>query len=95
MQLGEATGNTAEERLASLGLKLPPAAGAVAAYEPWAIANGILYMSGQLPWRDGDLRYKGKIGGGADARGGLSRLPARARSMRWRRSRRRLARSKR
>ena len=24
--------------------------------------NGILYTSGQLPWRDGKLRYKGKIG---------------------------------
>ena len=38
------------------------AAGAVAAYEPWAIANGILYTSGQLPWRDGKLLYTGKIG---------------------------------
>ncbi len=62
MQLADATGDTAEERLASLKLTLPSAAGAVAAYEPWAIANGILYTSGQLPWVDGDLRYKGKIG---------------------------------
>jgi enamine deaminase RidA (YjgF/YER057c/UK114 family) len=63
MQLGEASGRTAEERLASLGLKLPKAAGAVAAYEPWIIANGILYTSGQLPWVEGNLTYKGKIGG--------------------------------
>jgi enamine deaminase RidA (YjgF/YER057c/UK114 family) len=63
MQLEQATGKTAEARLASLGLVLPPAAGAVAAYEPWAIANGILYTSGQLPWIDGKLLYKGKIGG--------------------------------
>jgi len=62
MQLPKATGTTAEERLKSLGLELPPAAGAVAAYEPWAIVNGILYMSGQLPWVAGDLRFKGKIG---------------------------------
>jgi enamine deaminase RidA (YjgF/YER057c/UK114 family) len=62
MQLKEATGSAAEERLASLGLSLPTAAGAVAAYEPWIIANGILYTSGQLPWRDGNLLYKGKIG---------------------------------
>ncbi len=62
MQLAKATGATADERLHSLGLELPPAAGAVAAYEPWAIVNGILYMSGQLPWVAGDLRYKGKIG---------------------------------
>ncbi len=62
MQLAQATGATAEERLHSLGLKLPPAAGAVAAYEPWTIVNGILYMSGQLPWVAGNLLYKGKIG---------------------------------
>lgn len=62
MQLAEAKGRTAEERLASLGLKLPQAAGAVAAYEPWAISNGVIYTSGQLPWIDGKLLYKGKIG---------------------------------
>jgi len=63
MQLGEPSGKTAEERIASLGLTIPPAAGAVAAYEPWVIANGILYTSGQLPWQDAKIRYKGKIGG--------------------------------
>ena len=63
MQLGQANGATADERLASLGLALPAAAGAVAAYEPWVISNGILYTSGQLPWQDGNLRYTGKIGG--------------------------------
>ena len=62
MQLSATTGDTAEERLTSLGLTLPAAAAAVAAYEPWAIANGIIYTSGQLPWRDGHLLYKGKIG---------------------------------
>ena len=62
MQLGKASGKSPEERLASLDLKLPAAAGAVAAYEPWVIANGILYTSGQLPWVDGKLMYKGKIG---------------------------------
>ena len=63
MQLKEPSGSSAEQRIASLGLTIPPAAGAVAAYEPWVIANGILYTSGQLPWRDGTLRYTGKIGG--------------------------------
>jgi enamine deaminase RidA (YjgF/YER057c/UK114 family) len=63
MQLAEATGKTAEERLASLGLTLPQAAGAVAAYEPWVVSNGVLYTSGQLPWIDGKLIYTGKIGG--------------------------------
>jgi enamine deaminase RidA (YjgF/YER057c/UK114 family) len=72
MQLQKATGATAEERLQSLGLTLPPAAGAVAAYEPWAIVNGILYMSGQLPWVAGDLRYKGKVGAALTAEEGYA-----------------------
>lgn len=63
MNLSRADGSTPEERLASLGLELPPAAGAVAAYEPWAIAGNILYTSGQLPWIAGELKYAGKIGG--------------------------------
>jgi enamine deaminase RidA (YjgF/YER057c/UK114 family) len=67
MQLGKATGVTAEERLKSLGLELPPPAKAVASYEPWVISNGMLYTSGQLPWVAGDLRYKGKIGGALSA----------------------------
>ena len=54
---------TAEQRLAELGLDLPPAPGAVAAYEPWAIVGNMLYTSGQLPWRDGrTLLFKGRIG---------------------------------
>ena len=46
---------TPEERIAKLGLTLPPAAGAVANYVPWAI-------TGNLPWQDGKLAYVGRIG---------------------------------
>ena len=49
-------------RLAGLGLSLPKAPGAVAAYVPWAITGNLLMTSGQLPWIDGQLLYKGKIG---------------------------------
>lgn len=49
---------------------MPKAAAAVASYEPWAIANGILYTSGQLPWVDGNLLYKGKIGAALTAEEG-------------------------
>jgi enamine deaminase RidA (YjgF/YER057c/UK114 family) len=56
------TGKTAEERLKELDLSLPKAAGAVANYVPWAIVGNMLYTSGQLPWIDGDLKFKGKIG---------------------------------
>lgn len=53
---------TPEERIAALGLSLPPAAGAVANYVPWAIAGNIVMTSGNLPWLDGKLAYVGKIG---------------------------------
>lgn len=50
------------QRLASIGLSLPKAPGAVAAYVPWAITGNLLMTSGQLPWVEGQLLYKGKIG---------------------------------
>jgi enamine deaminase RidA (YjgF/YER057c/UK114 family) len=53
---------SAEQRLADLSLNLPTAPGAVAAYAPWAITNKVLITSGQLPWIDGKLLFKGKIG---------------------------------
>ncbi len=46
---------TAEQRLAELGLTLPKAPGAVAAYAPWAIIGNLLITSGQLPWIDGKI----------------------------------------
>jgi enamine deaminase RidA (YjgF/YER057c/UK114 family) len=56
------SGDEPLKRLASLGLSLPNAPGAVAAYVPWAITGNLLMTSGQLPWVDGALLYKGKIG---------------------------------
>jgi enamine deaminase RidA (YjgF/YER057c/UK114 family) len=53
---------TPEQRLADLGLSLPPPPGAVANYEPWVITGNLVMTSGNLPWRDGKLAYVGKIG---------------------------------
>lgn len=53
---------TPEERIAKLGLTLPPAAGAVANYVPWAITGNLVMTSGNLPWQDGKLAYVGRIG---------------------------------
>src|SRR6478672_9455289 len=45
-----------DARLAALGIKLPKAAAPVAAYVPTVEAGGLLYISGQLPFReDGSL----------------------------------------
>lgn len=52
---------TVESRLAALGLTLPQAAAPVAAYVPTVEAGGLLYVSGQLPFIDGEL-VTGRLG---------------------------------
>ena len=54
---------TPEDRIAAMGLTLPPPAAAVANYVPWAITGNLIMTSGNLPWRDGKLAYVGAIGG--------------------------------
>lgn len=53
---------TPEERLSELGIDLPEAPPAVGAYVPWALAGDLVVTSFQLPWRDGELAYTGKLG---------------------------------
>lgn len=52
-----------EARIAELGLNLPEAAAPVASYVPAVEADGMLYISGQLPFIDGVL-VTGKLGDG-------------------------------
>jgi len=58
---------TAVERLAALGLTLPPVVPPVAAYVPAVRAGGFVYVSGQLPVVDGKLLAVGKVGGAVSA----------------------------
>jgi len=51
-----------EERLAALGITLPPPPSAVGAYDPWVRTGNLVLTSGQLPWLDGELAYIGKLG---------------------------------
>ena len=48
-------------RLAELGITLPEAAAPVAAYVPAVEVNGLLHISGQLPFDDGQL-MTGRLG---------------------------------
>ena len=50
-----------DRKLEELGLTLPQAAAPVAAYVPTMLANGMLHISGQLPFKDGAL-VKGRVG---------------------------------
>jgi enamine deaminase RidA (YjgF/YER057c/UK114 family) len=53
---------TPEQRLKDLGIELPPAPGVAGDYLPWVITGNLLMTSGQLPWINGVLQFKGKIG---------------------------------
>jgi enamine deaminase RidA (YjgF/YER057c/UK114 family) len=50
-----------ESRLAELGIALPEPAAPVAAYLPAVQAGGLLHISGQLPFADGEL-VTGRLG---------------------------------
>jgi len=50
-----------EAKLAELGLTLPEAAAPVAAYVSTVEAGGMLFISGQLPFRDGQV-MDGRLG---------------------------------
>jgi enamine deaminase RidA (YjgF/YER057c/UK114 family) len=53
---------THSERLAELGLALPPVVPPVAAYVPAVRTGNLVYTSGQLPMVGGELRNTGKVG---------------------------------
>lgn len=55
------------ERLAELGLTLPPVVAPVAAYVPAVRSGDLIYVSGQLPMADGKLPAVGKVGGEVSA----------------------------
>lgn len=52
-----------EERLAALGLSVPEVAKPVAAYIPAVRSGNLVFTSGQLPMREGQLMTTGKVGG--------------------------------
>ncbi|MDR1430667.1 MAG: RidA family protein [Propionibacteriaceae bacterium] len=50
------------QRLAGMGVKLPPVAKPVADYVPALTTAGQIFTSGQLPFIDGKLALTGKVG---------------------------------
>jgi enamine deaminase RidA (YjgF/YER057c/UK114 family) len=69
---------SATERLAALGLTLPPVVTPLAAYVPALRTGRYVYVSGQVPVADGKLLAKGKVGDavGAEEAAGLARACA-------------------
>ena len=56
-------------KIAELGLELPKPAAPVAAYVPVVEHDGLLHISGQLPFRDGQV-VTGRLGEDVDVTGG-------------------------
>lgn len=56
-----------EQRLAELGLSLPTPAAPVAAYIPSRLAGNLLYISGQIPLKEGKVMATGAVGAGLGA----------------------------
>jgi enamine deaminase RidA (YjgF/YER057c/UK114 family) len=51
-----------EQKLRELGLSLPAAPAPVATYVPAVRAGDLLFLSGVLPFKDGQLAFRGKLG---------------------------------
>ena len=51
-----------EARLAELGLTLPEATAPIANYVPFTVSGKIVYVSGQVPRKDGKIFPTGRVG---------------------------------
>ncbi len=54
-----------DARLAELGITLPDAPAAAANYLPYVQTGNLIFISGQLPFEDGQINHTGKVGDGA------------------------------
>ena len=53
---------TVGERIEALGIELPEPAAPAANYVPFVRIGSLVFVSGQVPARDGKLAYRGKVG---------------------------------
>ena len=51
-----------DERMAELGIELPPAARPVASYVPVTVGAGVAFVAGQIAMEDGKLMASGRVG---------------------------------
>ncbi|MBO8128581.1 MAG: RidA family protein [Peptococcaceae bacterium] len=51
-----------EDKLKKLGFELPPVPQPVASYVPAMQAGNLVFTSGQLPLRNGEMVYRGRVG---------------------------------
>ena len=53
---------TVEERLSELGLTLPAVAAPVANYVPTVRTGNLVFVAGQVPVLNGEVKFKGRLG---------------------------------
>ncbi len=51
-----------DARLKELGITIPEAAAPAANYVPYTISGNQVFVSGQVPFVDGKIQYRGKVG---------------------------------
>ena len=54
--------NISDQRLKELNIELDDASVPAGSYVPYVITNNLVFISGQLPFIDGKLTIKGKVG---------------------------------
>ena len=59
-----------EARLKELGIALPTAAAPAANYVPFVVTGNLVFVSGQLPFENGELKHKGVVGAGVSVEDG-------------------------
>lgn len=51
-----------EDRLREIGIEISPPPSPQGAYQPAVISGNLIFISGQLPLKEGRLLYRGKVG---------------------------------
>src|ERR1700733_12767629 len=59
-----------DAKIAELGIVLPAPSAPVAAYVPYTIAGNLVFISGQLPLENGQLKITGIVGADVDLASG-------------------------
>jgi len=63
--------DTPASRLAALGISLPVAAAPAANYVPYVAIDGLLHISGNIPFAEDGSLIKGRLGDSMDVAGGV------------------------
>ena len=69
------------KRLEELNIKIDKPSDPAGSYVPYVISNNLVFISGQLPFIDGELTVKGKIGDNVSVEEGIEMAEACAKAL--------------